>query len=75
MKTLSDLKFENNNLLNNEDLLTLKGGEWCGTCVVLCASGSFYGPACETSFLMAETMCQGYWGGAGCSCTCFESQT
>jgi hypothetical protein len=71
MKTLEELKIDTHKILRDDDLLELKGG-WCGECVVSCGSGTFYGPCCETTQLMAEIMCGAYWGQAGCACVAFE---
>lgn len=49
MKTLRKLQINPERILKEEELKSLKGGEWCGACIVVCEGVYLSGPGCDTS--------------------------
>jgi len=72
MKKLIKIHINPEKLMKNEELITLKGGDWFGNCEVICPTGYFNGPSSAGSCEDAELICTNYWhdNGTGCRCDC-----
>jgi hypothetical protein len=68
MKTLSKLKINPKRLLTDEELTYYKGGDWYGTCEVMCDYQYFNAPAAASNCETARLICEGMWSGCECSC-------
>lgn len=63
MKTLSKLRIKAENVLENEELRNLKGGDWCGTCWIYDGSQVInQGPACNYTADAATFICDQMYG-------------
>ena len=73
MKKLGKLKIEHGKILKEEELLNLKGGDWCGWCDVTCPSDHFGGQSCAAGWQEATILCDLWWSryDTGCRCTCY----
>jgi hypothetical protein len=49
MKKLNELQINTEKILKGEELINLKGGTWCGACIVVCEGVYLSGPGCGTS--------------------------
>ena len=72
MKKLTKIHINPEKLMKNEELITLKGGDWSGYCEVICPTQYFNGPSNAGSCEDAEEICNSFWGnyGSGCYCSC-----
>ena len=73
MKTLSKIIIKDENILKNNELKNIKGGDWEGWCWVYCGGALLQGPAVSTSEEAAintlESMYSWCQPGPSVSCT------
>jgi natural product precursor len=68
MKKLNKLQINPEKVLRKEELTFYKGGDWYGTCEVMCDYKYFNASAAAENCFTAELICEGMWSGCDCKC-------